>query len=103
MPWKELNYMNERMKFVTRLDDGETMTELCREFEISRKTGYKIWNRYCAKGLDGLYDESRRPNCFPNETSDYVCTLILELRDSRPTWGAVKLREYPSYPEIIKH
>ena len=46
MPWKECAVMSERMKFVIRLEDGEKMTDLCKEFEISRKTGYKIWNRY---------------------------------------------------------
>lgn len=94
MPWKESKVMNERMKFVIRLEEGETMSELCREFQISRKTGYKIWNRYCDKGIDGLFDESRRPHCFPNQTSEHVSRLILNLKESRPTWGAVKLREY---------
>mgnify|MGYP004000622329 CR=1 FL=1 len=56
MPWKECNRMNERMKFVVRLEDGERMTNLCKEFGISRKSGYKIWNRYLQKGPDGLFD-----------------------------------------------
>jgi transposase-like protein len=45
MPWKERSVMEERLRFVARLLDGEAMTELCREFGISRKTGYKIYNR----------------------------------------------------------
>jgi transposase len=46
MPWKESSAMDERMRFVIRLNDGESMASLCREFGISRKTGYKIFERY---------------------------------------------------------
>ena len=53
--------MDERLRFVARLLDGEKMAALCREFDISRKTGYKIFQRYKDCGLDGLTDRSRRP------------------------------------------
>ncbi len=53
--------MDERLRFVVRLLDGEKMAPLCREFDISRKTGYKIFNRYKDIGLDGLSDRTRRP------------------------------------------
>ena len=53
--------MDERLRFVARLLDGEKMAVLCREFDISRKTGYKIFNRYRDCGLEGLTDRSRRP------------------------------------------
>ena len=46
MPWKECKSMDERLKFIARLLDGEKMAPLCREFGISRVTGYKIFNRY---------------------------------------------------------
>ena len=46
MPWKECNVMDEGVKFVARLLEGEKMAVLCREFAISRKTGYKILERY---------------------------------------------------------
>ena len=45
MPWKESSVMDERVRFVARVLDGEAMSEVCREFGISRKTGYKIFNR----------------------------------------------------------
>src|SRR5262245_44103168 len=61
MPWKERSVMDERMRFVIRLKDGETMASLCREFGISRKTGYKIFERYERCGLEGLSDRTRRP------------------------------------------
>jgi transposase len=54
MPWKECNFMDERLRFVARLVDGEKMTDLCREFGISRKTGYKIFSRYKEFGIRGL-------------------------------------------------
>jgi transposase len=53
MPWKESSVMDERIRFVIRLKDGESMASLCREFGISRKTGYKICERYEECGLEG--------------------------------------------------
>ena len=61
MPWKECSVMEERLRFVARLLEGEAMSDLAREFGISRKTGYKIFNRYKEHGLDALCDRSRRP------------------------------------------
>jgi transposase-like protein len=63
MLWKESSVMDERLRFVARLLDGETMTEVCRDFGISRKTGYKIFDRYKEHGLEALSDRSRRPRC----------------------------------------
>jgi len=56
MPWKECSVVEERLRFVARLLDGEGMTDLCREFGISRKTGYKIFDRYKEHGLEALTD-----------------------------------------------
>ncbi len=61
MPWKESSVMEERLRFVARLLDGEGMSDVCRDFGISRKTGYNIYNRYKEQGLDALCDRSRRP------------------------------------------
>jgi len=93
MPWKVGDLMSVRHEFVRRLQDGERMTDLCREFNISRKTGYKVLARYEAAGFDGLHDESRRPHRRPRETPEEVRTLILGLKRKHPTWGAKKLRE----------
>lgn len=54
MPWKESSVMDERLRFVARLLEGEEMTAMCREFGISRKTGYKILNRYKEEGVEAL-------------------------------------------------
>jgi hypothetical protein len=61
MPWKECSVMDERLQFVTLRLPAETMSGLCREFGISRKTGYKIFDRYQQWGVQGLTDRSRRP------------------------------------------
>ena len=53
MPWKECNVVEERLRFIARLLDGEKMAGLCREFGIFRKTGYKIFKRYKDCGIDG--------------------------------------------------
>ena len=53
MPWRECYKMDERLRFVARLLEGEKMAVLCREFDISRKTGYKIFQRYKDCGLRG--------------------------------------------------
>ena len=54
MPWKVRSVMDERMRFVIRLKDGEAMASLCREFGISRETGYKIFERYQQCRLEAL-------------------------------------------------
>lgn len=93
MPWKECSVMEERMRFVVRLLDGEPMSELCREFGISRKTGYKIFNRYQHHGLDALTDRSRRPVRYANQLPEPVERMIVRAKQDKPHWGARKIRE----------
>jgi transposase len=93
MPWKECNLMDERLKFIARLLDGEKMAGLCREFGISRKTGYKILGRYNETGLDGLTDRSRRPYRHANQLPLQIETQIVRLKKEKPNWGAPKIRE----------
>src|SRR6185369_5623945 len=93
MPWKEVNSMDERIKFVARyLGDECTMTELCRAFGISRKSGYKWIERYQAGGVSGLVERSRTPHSHPNALSPAIKRLILEARARRPNWGPRKLK-----------
>jgi transposase len=79
------------MEFVARLKAGERMSDLCREFRISRKTGYKFEQRYEEQGPKGLYDVSRRPRRFARQISPGIQTAILELKREKPTWGAAKI------------
>ena len=93
MPWKESSVMEERLRFVARLLDGEPMTDMCREFGISRKTGYKIFDRYKEHGLEALTDRSRRPVRYANQLPQQIESLIVRLKGEKPHWGARKIRE----------
>lgn len=94
--------MDERVKFISRLLNGERMTDLCREFDISRKTGYKFRSRYLSHGVRGLLDMSRKPQFHPHKTPETIEKLILKLRKIKPTWGPKKLkaRLELDYPDI---
>ncbi|MEO1205246.1 MAG: helix-turn-helix domain-containing protein [Pseudomonadota bacterium] len=69
------------------------MSDVCREFGISRKTGYKIFNRYKDQGVDALCDRSRRPWRYANQLPAQVEDLILRTKREKPNWGARKIRE----------
>src|SRR5947207_6899897 len=93
MPWKASSVMEERLRFVARLLDGEAMTDVCQDFGISRKTGYKIFDRYKEHGLSALSDRSRRPVRYANQLPQQVESLIVRLKAEKPHWGARKIRE----------
>jgi transposase InsO family protein len=93
MPWKECSVMDERLRFVAKLLDGEAMSEVCREFGISRKTGYKIFQRYKDSGVEALSDRSRRPVRYANQLPSQIESLIVTLKREKPHWGARKIRE----------
>ncbi len=90
MPWKECNRMDERLRFVARLLDGDKMATVCRDFGISRKTGYKIFNRYKDEGLSGLEDKPKSPHRHPNKLPFQIEKAILKLKRDHRTWGAPK-------------
>jgi putative transposase len=85
--------MDERLRFVARRLEGEKMAALCREFDVSRKTGYKIFQRYKDCGLEGLTDRSRRPYRQAHQLPFQIEKLIVQLKRERPSWGAPKIRE----------
>ncbi len=80
MPWKESSVMDERLRFVARLLDGEPMSNMCREFGISRKTGYKIFQRYKDHGLEAFTDRSRRPVRYANQLPSQIEAEIVRLK-----------------------
>lgn len=84
--------MDDRLRFVSRLLDGETMAEVCREFGISRKTGYKIYDRYKEHGLEALSDRSRRPVRYANQLPAPIEAMIFTFKREKPNWGARKIR-----------
>jgi hypothetical protein len=81
------------VQFVARRLAGEPMAELCRELGISRKTGYKIFDRYQECGIQGLTDRSRRPYRYANQLPFQVENFILNVKHEHPSWGARKIRE----------
>src|ERR1700681_2398029 len=93
MPWNASSVMDERLRFVARLLDGEAMTDICREFGVSRKTGYKIFDRYREHGLEALSDRSRRPVRYANQLPEQIEGLIVRLKTEKTHWGARKIRE----------
>jgi transposase len=93
MSWKESSVMEERLHFVARLLEGEGMSDVCRSFGISRKTGYKIFNRYKEHGLEALSDRSRRPIRYANQLPEPIERMIVQLKKEKPHWGARKIRE----------
>lgn len=85
--------MSSRIEFVLlAAAPGANMTALCRSFGISRKTGYKLRDRYLELGEEGLRDKSRRPASSPNKTNAELEAQVVALHDAYPCWGARKLR-----------
>ncbi len=78
MPWKESSVMEERLRFIARLLAGEPMSDVCRAFGVSRKTGYKLLNRYREEGPIALCDRSRRPVRYANQLPEPVVRLIVD-------------------------
>lgn len=85
--------MDERLRFVARRLEGEKMAPLCAEFGISRKTGYKIFERYQDHGIGALTDRSRRPYRQANRLPAPIEATIVRLKREYPGWGAPKIRE----------
>ncbi|MFN8005665.1 MAG: helix-turn-helix domain-containing protein [Terriglobia bacterium] len=88
MPWKVCDHMDERLRFVVKLLEGENMAAVCREFGISRKTGYKIFNRYKDIGIQGLEDRSRTLTDMPTSFPSRLKKRFSALSRSIPAGGA---------------
>ena len=93
MPWKETDAMNERSEFVLRAIATDNFRELCREYGISPKTGYKWKQRFLQEGLAGMAEESRRPDCSPSGLTEAVVCEIIRLKEAHRAWGPRKIRE----------
>lgn len=93
MPWKSVSTMSLREEFVTLVQQSAvSVSELCRRFRVSRKTGYKWLARYRGEGAAGLRDRPRRPRRSPRQTAPAVEGAVVALRRDHPRWGARKLR-----------
>jgi transposase len=95
MPWKVMDVVDERTRFVLEYDSGSfTMAELCRIYGIARKTGYVWVERYEAEGLAGLQDRRYGAGNHPNQTDSGIEEQIVQLKQVHPSWGAKKLRAH---------
>ena len=93
MPWKEKTVEERRMEFVVEaLSSEKSMSQLCRDYCIDRKTGYKWLER--AKNGESMSDKSHRPKSHPNQTAPETVELIINTRIKHPAWGARKLKRY---------
>ena len=103
MGWKGVTIMDQRVRFITEyLRNYFPFSELCLQFNISRKTGYKWVERYEHEGPSGLKDKSRRPHGSPYATDGETIEAIVQARMKHPTWGPKKLLEIltPRYSDL---
>jgi len=101
MPWEEKSIMDLRLEFVQRaLTENIPFSELCKEYNISRKTGYKWKQRFLEYGYNGLANQSTRPESSPNQLSEDTVIRILQIKQAHPNWGARKIQKIfeKSYP-----
>ena len=95
MPWKEVTTMSEKRRFVDLASQpGAKMSALCREFNITRRTGYFWRKRFKEYGYEGLENHSTRPHNSPNRTPDELEQQVLQVRGAHSRWGGVKIKEY---------
>ena len=92
MPWKETRKMDQRREFVIKALESSNFRELCREYGISAKTGYKWRERFMAHGLEGMAEESRRPRGHARELSEGIVCEIVRLKNAHTHWGPRKIR-----------
>jgi transposase InsO family protein len=93
MPWQEVSTVSLRQEFITLVQQKSvSVSELCRRYGVSRKTGYKWLGRYRREGPAGLPDRSRRPHQAPGRTPASLEAALVALRHEHPAWGARKLR-----------
>jgi putative transposase len=95
MGWMETCAVDERMRFVIAAEQGQsTFAAVCREFGVSRRTGYKWLERYGDGGVAGLMDRSRAPLHRPHAMSAEIAEICLAVRRAHPTWGPIKIKAW---------
>lgn len=85
--------MNQRSEFVLRAMQAGNFRDLCREYGVSPKTGYKWKQRFIEEGLAGMADQSRRPVSTPGGLAEAVVCELVQLKQKHWAWGARKIRE----------
>src|SRR5687768_6151767 len=92
MPWEETCKMDQRMEFALKAVDAPNFRELCRQYGVSAKTGYKWRERFIAGGLAGLNEESRRPRGHADALEGDVVCEIIRLKQAHQHWGPRKIQ-----------
>jgi transposase len=109
MLWTETRIMDARLKFISEVLEGVySMSDLCKAYDISRRTGYKWLGRYESKGPSGLCDRGKAPHHHPHAISEEVQRALLAIKGRFSHWGPAKIRvrlerEYPGwvcYPAV---
>lgn len=93
MPWKDTLKMDQRIEFAMKALSAQNFGELCRQYGISRKTGYKWRERFVNQGLEGMAEQSRRPLSHAHELAEDVICQMVRLKQAHPHWGPRKIRE----------
>lgn len=92
MSWKEIISVVRRLEFVKlALKAQQSMSQLCRTYKISRKTGYQWKERFEGEGRSGLRERSSRPHRVPRQTSAVWVKRIRQMRRRHWSWGSRKL------------
>src|ERR1051326_6862409 len=93
MAWKTMDVQEQRVRFlVTAARREKPLAAVCRDFEISRPTGYLWLKRYEESGIAGIAERSRRPHHSPKRTLEELEQQVVEARKQYPDWGARKLK-----------
>jgi len=92
MPFKGVDVMDVKKEFVLKaMDKNVIFTELCREYSISTKCGYKWRKRFVEDGYSGLEELSRKPKSNSRSMPEPVSVELLRIKKLHPTWGAKKI------------
>lgn len=95
MPWEEVTVMDQKKKFIELSQSFPgSFKELCANFGISRKTGYKYLKKFQENGFVGLKEQSRKPKTSPNKTPDNIEAIIIQVRLAHPAWAGEKIARY---------
>lgn len=94
MPWKDTTIMEEKVEFINEWFSNQyTLTELCKAFEISRPTAYRLIKQYQKEGIEGFLEKSKAPLNHPNRTCKEIEDAIIALRKLHEHWGAKKIHK----------
>lgn len=94
MPWKNAEAKQQRWRFIEEWSRRKSsLGELCRRWEISRKTAYKWLERFEERGRSGLGDRSRAAHTVHNRPDECWLQRVKRWRRGNPSWGAPKLHQ----------